>query len=390
MKKVLLMTTVYRVGERIYSIIPKLSEEFEVDVLKTGQMSNQIQWYGDNDLRLVFDKLYSEYVNNIFYEVPSLNQYDLILMDDDRYRNGMKEIYEEALSLGIPVIGHQHGNQELTKVLPNLRTEDRTSWDYITVFGKKEKKLYINGPFDWTDEQWLNHKGLDFSHGILLGGIPCNDRLGEYERTDKHILIIVNFLGNRNAPFLRFDDKVFYKLGLLELQKEYNKKVVIKIKSRADHSRPMEDFHYLSKILSKELDYEIIMDVEDDNKLISDSFIVISAPSVFPLKSIQKGIPTIILGERIFQHDNPEEYRKSAIRFGKDLPTGGFYKQGYGQLGTFYDYKGVVELDTQRIFDEIQRQYNNGKEVDFIENTVEGGIDFNSTKVFLDRIRELI
>ena len=30
MKKVLLIATVYRVGERIYPIIPKLSEEFEV------------------------------------------------------------------------------------------------------------------------------------------------------------------------------------------------------------------------------------------------------------------------------------------------------------------------------------------------------------------------
>ena len=69
MKKVLLIATVYRVGERIYPIIPKLSEEFEVDVLKIGQMGNQIQWYGNKDLRLVFDKLYSEYVNNIFYEV---------------------------------------------------------------------------------------------------------------------------------------------------------------------------------------------------------------------------------------------------------------------------------------------------------------------------------
>ena len=348
MKKVLLIATVYRVGERIYPIIPKLSKEFEVDVLKTSQMGNKIQWYGDKDLRLVFDKLYSEYVNNIFYEMPDLNQYDLILMDDDRPRYGMKKVYETANRFGVPVVGHQHGNQEVMKSILNLRVSDRISWDYITVFGKKEKDLY------------MNHKESDFSYRILLGGIPCNDKLKDYERTDKHILIIVNFLGNRHSPFLRFDDKVFNKLGLLELQREYSKKIVIKIKSRADHPRPMEDFHYLSRILSKELDYEIIMDVEDDNKLISDSFIVLSAPSVFPLKSIQKGIPTIILGE------------------------------GYGQMGAFYDYKGVVDLDTQKIFDEIQRQHNNGKEVDFIENTIEGGVDFNSTEKYIDHVRSLI
>ena len=96
------------------------------------------------------------------------------------------------------------------------------------------------------------------------------------------------------------------------------------------------------------------------------------------------------MGERIFQHDNPEEYRKNAIRFGKTLRNMGVYKHGYGQIGAFYDYKGMVDLDPQNIFDEIQRQNDNGKEVDFIENTVEGGLEFNSTKVFVDRIRELI
>ena len=117
MKRILLISTIYRVGERIYPIIPKLSEEFEVDVLKTAQMGNRMVWYGNDDLRKVFDDLYCDYVKNIFYEKPNLKQYDLILMDDDRYRNGMKEIYEEAFSLGIPVIGHQHGNQDIKNVV---------------------------------------------------------------------------------------------------------------------------------------------------------------------------------------------------------------------------------------------------------------------------------
>jgi hypothetical protein len=50
----------------------------------------------------------------------------------------------------------------------------------------------------------------------------------------------------------------------------------------------------------------------------------------------------------------------------------------------------VVDLDTQKIFDEIQRQHNNGKEVDFIENTIEGGVDFNSTEKYIDHVRSLI
>ena len=46
MKKILLIATIYRVGERIYPIIPELSKEFKVDVLKTAQMGNKITWYG--------------------------------------------------------------------------------------------------------------------------------------------------------------------------------------------------------------------------------------------------------------------------------------------------------------------------------------------------------
>ena len=96
-----------------------------------------------------------------------------------------------------------------------------------------------------------------------------------------------------------------------------------------------------------------------DNKLISDSFIVFSAPSVMAFKPIQKGIPTILLN-------------------------------GYGQTGLFYDYTGLVNLDTQIIFDEIQRQYTNGKEKEFVLNTIKGGIDFSSTEKYVNVIKGLI
>ena len=154
-KRILLIATIYRVGERIYSIIPKLSEDFDVDVLKTAQMGNDIAWYGDNDLRLVFDNKYMEYVDNIYYKVPNLSNYDLILMDDDRPRNGMREIYK---STDVTVVGHQHGNTKIR--LSDLRDNEKTSWDYITVFGKKEKDLYIE------------NKGKEFGKRVLLGGIP--------------------------------------------------------------------------------------------------------------------------------------------------------------------------------------------------------------------------
>ena len=101
------------------------------------------------------------------------------------------------------------------------------------------------------------------------------------------------------------------------------------------------------------------MDSEDNNKLISDSFIVISAPSTLSFKSIQLGIPTILI-------------------------------KGSGDERHFSDFKGLVELDTQIIFDEIERQYGIVKDTDFIKETIEGGIDFSSTEKFINTVGELI
>ena len=355
MKRILLIATIYRTGEKIYSIIPELSKDFKIDVIKTAQMGNSIDWYGDVDLRDIFDKKYSNYIDNTFYTTPDLKGYDLILMDDSRPRNGLREIWNEANKYDIPVLACQHGNYEMYRMKPNLRQEGRISWDYISVFGQKEMDLY---------ERELPPKHLEGR--IFLGGIPSNDALKDYEKTEEHILVITNLLDNRQLPNFDwtncckgFNGSVFEQMGLVELQKEFNKKVIIKIKSRLDHPYPTRDFDYLKSVLPKDLDYEILMDVEDDNKLISDSFVVISAASTMAFKPIQKGIPTILLN-------------------------------GYGVTGNFCDFGGLIDLDTQIIFDEIERQYGVGKDKDFILDTIEGGIDFTSTEKYIDSIRSLI
>ena len=79
-------------------------------------------------------------------------------------------------------------------------------------------------------------------------------------------------------------------------------------------------------------------DVEDDNKLIAQSVEVYSAPSTLALKPIQLGIPTTLI-------------------------------PGTGQTGIFYDYE---------------------TNENFIEDTLEGGKDFNSTQCFLNYIKGCI
>ena len=44
----------------------------------------------------------------------------------------------------------------------------------------------------------------------------------------------------------------------------------------------------------------------------------------------------------------------------------------------------------QEIFDEVERQYHNGRDEKFIRNTIEGGIDYTSTEKYINNIRKLL
>ena len=344
MKKILLSATIYRVGERIYPIIPELSKEYNLDVYRHAQMSDKLKWYGDNDCRLMFDTKYMDYVDNIYHDLPTLNNYDLVLFDDCRPRNSLKEISFEARKKNIVTLSNYEGNGYFE--LNNLN-RDIQHWDKLFLFGKKDVDKHIKTNIGTEDN-------------FLSGGIPANDKLSKYETTEKHILVIVNFLGNRSCPFnIQVDKNFIDKTGLLELQKEFNREIIFKIKSRKDHPYPKKDIEYIKNITPDELNYRVVIDCEDDNKLISDSLMVISSPSTLAFKSIQKGIPTILIKES-------------------------------GIDGTFSDFSGLVELDTQQIFDEIERQYDKGRDKDFIRNTIEGGLNYNSTEIYINKIRRIL
>ena len=350
MKRILLIATVYRVGERIYSNIPELNKVGTLDLLTINQMSPACQWYGDDDPRTTFHNSYNQYFETIYDAGmnstdanPSpvllnidVSKYDLIIYDDNRNRHGISNLYNKAKVHNIPVIGCVHGAG-----LAGMEGMD-SAYDYLCVFGEKDYKHHNK------------HKN------IIKTGIPSNDKLKLYERTNEYILVIVNYLGNRGCPYnIQVDNRFISQTGLKELQNEFGKKVLFKLKSRQDHPYPQSDKEYLQNIIGNSLDYEIIMDGDND-KIIAGAFIVISAPSTLALKSIQLGIPTIMI-------------------------------KGAGLADIHLsDFKGLVDLDTQIIFDEIERQYNNGKDKDFIMNTVAGGIDFNSTDYFIKAVKEKI
>jgi len=354
-KKVLFIASVYRVGERIYPIIPKLKEKLvDIDLLRINEMSFEMSWYGTIDPRISFTSLYSKYIDITFdagfngFKSKNLDidlsKYDIIIYDDSRARYGLNKLYEEASKLDIPMLGSIHGGGR------GYGSKDyndgyKKVFDYLMVFGNMD-----------IDAHHIDDK-------LIKMGIPANDILKTYDKSESHILCVTNFLANHwvkldSCP-LRVDEKYVRNLGLVELQSEFNKKVIFKIKTRKDNPNVNEDIDYMRSIVNPYLDYEIVMDVEDDNLLMSDSFIVISPPSTLTFKSIQQGIPTVLINKA-------------------------------GVLGHFRDYKGLVDLNTQQIFDEVERQYQSEKEFDFIENTIEGGLDFTSTDKCINEIMSIL
>ena len=353
-KKTLFVVSVYRVGERIHPIIPELHEFSDIDLLKVNEMSSDMTWYGTIDPRITFEKSYTQYFRNIFdrgYDGfknkkidIDLSQYDIVIYDDVRPRYGLDKVYNIVSDFGIPMIGSIHGGGR-----------GYGSGDYDKGIGKAFDYLFVMGNMDVD----VHKEGSK----LIKIGIPSNDCLKVYPKSKDYILCVTNFLANHwekldTCP-LQVDENYIKRLGLVELQREFDKKVVFKIKTRHNNPSPQDDINFMRSIIPKDLDYEILMDVEDDNLLMSNAFFVISPASTLTFKSIQQGIPTVLIKEA-------------------------------GVLGHFWDYRGLVDLDTQQIFDEIERQYSSDKEVDFIQNVIEGGIDFTSTKKCIEGIERVL
>jgi hypothetical protein len=353
-KKTLFVVSVYRVGERIHPIIPELHKFSDIDLLKVNEMSSEMNWYGTIDPRINFEKSYHQYFDNIFdrgYDGfknknidIDLSQYDIVIYDDDRPRYGMGKLYDVVSNFGIPMLGSIHGGGR------GYGPEDYNkgvgkAFDYLLVFGNTDIDVHEKGS------------------KLIKMGIPSNDILKTHQKSEEYILCPTNLLANHWEKLdicpLQVDENYLIKLGLIELQREFGKKVVFKIKTRHNNPNPQDDINFMKSIVPDDLDYEIFMDVEDDNLLMSNAFLVLSPASTLAFKSIQLGIPTVLINKA-------------------------------GILGHFRDYKGLVDLDTQQIFDEIERQYTSGKEVDFIQNVIEGGIDFTSTKKCIEGIERVL
>lgn len=350
--KLLLLFTNHRVAEKLYNSIPELNKYFELDIFCIGLFSNRTKWIGNSDERTTFFNQYGKFFNKIIngpgirfhgdriYEnlidYITLTEYSIVIYDDnrDKLEYSIPTLYRAFNDRGIKVLGNSHGNEEYS---PNLGFN--RVFDAMFTFGNKEKHILIN-KFNYNKDS------------ILTGGIPTNDRLKDLKRNSKHILIITNFLGNRPNYFpVNFNEEFVKKSKLIELSNHFKLPIIVKQKARLDDPNYQANVNYIKNVLDCEV---ITSSTEDTEQVIADSAIVISSLSTLAFKPIQLQLPTVVI-------------------------------KGTGQLGNFYDYNGLVNLDSQEIFSYI----NNFKpDIKFIENTLTGGLKFNASEVYAKKVKE--
>jgi len=333
-KRVLLLFTNHRVAEKLWPIIPELASDYTIDLFCIGLFSKETPWVGDVDERDIKINKYREYIDHIIYgpglryhgdsikddlaSYVDLSLYHLVIYDDNRRKSeyNIPNFYSKCKKHNITVVGNSHGN------------EDRPHQE--------------------------NGVAYDFAMDFQTGGIPANDTLISKKRGNKHILIIANFLGNRASIFpVNFDKFFIDNCGIRYLQEKYNCPVKVKIKTRLDKPDYTNDIKYVNDLL----DCEVIANTDDIDQLIADSIFVIAAPSTLCFKSIQLGIPTILI-------------------------------RGAGAIGNFKDYPGLVNLNKQEVINSLEEQFEHGRYTDYIAKTIAGGDAFSSSTVYVQELHK--
>jgi hypothetical protein len=360
-KRILIVATIYRCGQKMYPVIPLLCQKYEIDVLMFNQMSEDTPWHGDNDPRLLFYKKCVEdgatvmqgpsadYISKHYKDLSIVSKidyakYNMILLDDNFVKGGWGTplLCREARKRGIIVVATPHGNHEFDRY--GIKDKLGDIFDYSFVFGKREQRELI---------------GKHRRKFLLPGGIPANDVLKNYKRTNENILIVVSYVDKFNSRkknqngYLPFTEKTFLDLGIPALQKKYGLNVIIKEKSRFK-----KGLDYSLKHMEKYEGVKVIMDHPDNNQLIAESALLVSAPSTLCFKAMQIGIPTVLL-------------------------------KRYGMTGNFKGYDGLIDIGKDDINESIERVINN-EYPGFIEDVLEGGNDFSSTEIYVKTINDIL
>jgi len=201
----------------------------------------------------------------------------------------------------------------------------------------------------------------------VIGNPHGNQPLSQRNLTALHRSFdYVFLLGQKEKEFYSkfYNDESLLMAGIPsnDVVGKYNKtksSILLIVNFRHDDPNYQKNVDYIHDWFDGTVDYSIVTDGDND-ELIEKAAYVISAPSTFAFKSIQAGIPTALLSRT-------------------------------GETGLFYDYRGLTSIEEYQIklrF-QAQKEYQHIQS-GFIEDTLEGGIDFTSTQKYVEQIQKII
>ncbi len=375
-KNILFITTSPNTGSSVYAILPKLNRIHNVDVLNIFVMSKHTKWkdHWEFDPRERFYKMCEGLGMNVFHapglvpdkntnaavyskyrsrldDIFKRNYYDLVVIDNNTHwkRLGLGPLYRYFAEQKIPYLACPHGNKDHTrrKVLKRVGR----LYDFSFMYGEKAKRKSYE----------IEKKYRGNIDKVFPAGIPGNDALKDCKRSDKHILLIMNFTksnpkGSQTAWQRPFTLDTFETLKLPKLSEKYNCPILIKEKYRIWYNDELSLRKSLKKYKSI---VKFVWVAEDDNQMIADSACVISAPSTMSFKPIQLGVPTVILNK-------------------------------FGMNGNFTDWQGMINPSYKEMRKSLKKQEEEGRDVDFISRTISGGVEYNSTDIYIDYINKIL
>lgn len=360
--EVIFIATIHRMSERIICAINEIQKKMDVSIINFGQVSFNTNYEASLN--------YKEYVVENFsdssiFNISKINHRGEILtkrnelvglvndiitdktvaiiIDDSRPIAFFVDVYEIAKSKGVKVFANVHGNYSFDKIPDVYGVTGKKTYDYLFCFGEFEKKYLIE-------------LGMEESR-ILAGGIPANDDLKNFHRTNDYILVLPNFVLSPSSEFWGMTADIIKKMKLQELQHKTGNKIIFKLKHRMSTNQKQE-ISCLLNFLPDGMDCEILHNVKNENSLIAGASCVFTYGSTMAFKPIQLGVPTVI------------------------------YKE-FGYVGNFIEYGGAVNLDDSYdyIFEDGFMNYEKDK---FLRSTLSGGVDFTSSSYYLNSFYERI
>ncbi len=371
MERILFILTMLKTSEKVYTVIPQLAAKYEVDVLlhyRTAPGESD-----HNNAKVILDSwkgVIKEVSESVARDRVRQGYYGLAIFDNNVFKEGIEyELYMRLRQNSrTKIIGCPHGNRSFFKYKVPKKFQKSFGpiihrmnlgrlYNYSFVLGQKEKRELVS-------------RGQTAKY-MLPGGVPANDVLKDMSRGNKHILLITNHVARHAKAKTKDTPKThvigmreFKMTGLLKISEQEQCPIIFKEKTDLTP--------YMKKALSQYPQVECIagasnlQEFERNHRLIADSKLVVSVPSTMAFKSIQMGIPTVIIA--------------------------GVGNYPLGQMGCFRDFPGLVKrLNPEEIESKYYEQRDGDlRYTDFIADTLEGGVDFSSSERYLDHIDKVV